>query len=418
MVKFTPVPEKVNSSIGIAAIMPIAISYNYPTHIPAVTEIEISQLAEKLLQELGVQHYNVTLCLTDDKEIRKLNHTYRYKNQATNVLSFPFADGLEEDLCYTEHRELGDVVISIDTALKEAQSFNQSPQYRLTWLIAHGLLHLLGYDHERSQQDAEIMTAKEKQLLTKVFQKRSIIMPQLAINVDHIATIRQARGGTEPDPVFAASICELAGAAGIVVHLREDRRHIQDRDIYLLRKTVKTKLNLEMGANKEIIDIACDIVPDMVTLVPEKRQELTTEGGLDVLSQQKKLAKVVKKFSKAGIPVSLFIDPDIGQIQASHEIGAQFVEIHTGRYCDATNEKHQDIEFDLIATAAAEASRCGLIVNGGHGLNYQNTARIAAMDTMEELSIGHAIISRAAFTGLEQAVKDMLHIIRTAQPRW
>ena len=397
--------------------MPIAISYNYPAQIPEVTEREILQLAEKLLLELGVNHYNVTICLTDDSEIRKLNHTYRYKDQATNVLSFPFAEGLEEDLSFIGLRELGDIVISIDTALKEAQSLNQSPKYRLTWLVAHGLLHLLGYDHERSPEDAEIMTTKEQHLLTKVFKTRSFPMPQLAINVDHIATIRQARGGIEPDPVFAASICELAGAKGIVVHLREDRRHIQDRDIYILRKTVKTKLNLEMGANKEIIDIACDIVPDMVTLVPEKRQELTTEGGLDILSQKKKLAKVVKKFSKAGIPVSLFIDPDINQIQASRDIGAQFVEIHTGRYCDAPNEKQQNIEYDLIVTAAKEASRCGLIVNGGHGLNYHNTARIAAIDTMEELSIGHAVISRAAFTGLEQAVKDMLQIIQAAQPR-
>ncbi|MEE4241326.1 MAG: pyridoxine 5'-phosphate synthase [Desulfopila sp.] len=398
--------------------MPIAISSHYRFPIPGLPETEIIELAERLLKELGVSHYNVTLCLTDDAEIRNLNHTYRYKNQATNVLSFPFAEGLEEDLSYTGLRELGDIVISIDTALKEAYSFNQSPKFRMTWLIAHGLLHLLGFDHERSAEDAANMVIQEKQLLNRIFKTRSCPMPQLAINVDHIATIRQARGGAEPDPVFAASICELAGAKGIVVHLREDRRHIQDRDVYLLRKTVKTRLNLEMGANNEIIDIACDIVPDLVTLVPEKRQELTTEGGLDVAAQKKKLAKVIKKFTKAGIPVSLFIDPDPAQIQASHDIGAQFVEIHTGRYCDALSEKQQDIEFDLIATAAEEASRRGLRVNGGHGLNYQNADRIAALSTIEELSIGHSVISRAAFTGLEQAVKDMLQIIQNAQVRW
>ena len=240
-------------------------------------------------------------------------------------------------------------------------------------------------------------------------------MVQLAINVDHVATIRQARGINEPDPVTAAAICELAGASGIVVHLREDRRHIQDKDVYLLRKTIKTKLNLEMGANKDIIAIALDVVPDMITLVPEKRQELTTEGGLDVVSQKKKLAKVVKKFDKAGIPVSIFVDPDGEQIKASQDIGAQFVEIHTGRYCDAQLETEREKEFEMIANAADEAHQLGLIVNGGHGLNYQNTAPIAALDTMEELSIGHAVISRSVFCGLETAVRDMLKIINNAQ---
>lgn len=239
-------------------------------------------------------------------------------------------------------------------------------------------------------------------------------MPHLAINVDHIATIRQARGINEPDPVAGAAICELAGAAGIVVHLREDRRHIQDRDVYLLRQTVKTKLNLEMGANKEIINIALDVKPDMITLVPEKRQELTTEGGLNVTGQKKKLAKTVEKMEKAGIPVSIFIDPDKKQIKAAHDIGATFVEIHTGRYCDALNEKERDDEFQLINRAAEEAFQRGLRVNAGHGLDYLTTSRIAALDTIEELSIGHAIITRAVFTGLDQAVREMKDIIGEA----
>ena len=237
-------------------------------------------------------------------------------------------------------------------------------------------------------------------------------MPKLAINVDHVSTIRQARGGVEPDPVLAASLCEIAGADGIVVHLREDRRHIQDADVYLLRKTVKTRLNLEMGAHPEIIKIALDVVPDMITLVPEKREELTTEGGLDVLSQKKKLAGVVKKFNKAGIPVSIFVDPDKEQIQASLDIGATYVEIHTGRYSDATTDEQVDHEFELIAEAAEYAYQQGLIVNGGHGLDYHNTGRIASLDAFHELSIGHAVISRSVFSGLEAAVKDMLAIIR------
>jgi pyridoxine 5-phosphate synthase len=241
------------------------------------------------------------------------------------------------------------------------------------------------------------------------------MMTHLAINVDHVATVRQARGTNEPDPVTAAAICELAGAAGIVVHLREDRRHIQDRDVRLLKETVKTKLNLEMGNAKEIVAFALDLVPDMVTLVPEKRQELTTEGGLDVISQKKKLAKTIDKMSKNNIPVSLFVDPDPEQIRASLDVGATFVEIHTGRYCDAETELEQEEEFSLIEAAAQEAYQIGLRVNAGHGLDYTNTARIAALDTIEELSIGHAVISRAIFVGIDQAVREMADIIRQAQ---
>ena len=240
-------------------------------------------------------------------------------------------------------------------------------------------------------------------------------MPHLAINVDHVATIRQARGTIEPDPVTAAALCELAGASGIVVHLREDRRHIQDRDVLLLRQTIKTRLNLEMGANREIIQFALDLKPDMVTLVPEKREELTTEGGLDVVSQKKKIGQTVKKMRSAGIPVSIFIDPDFEQIHAAGDIGATFIEIHTGKYCDAASETAREQEYQLIAAAADEASKMGLRVNAGHGLNYQNTAPIAALPTIDELSIGHAIISRAVFTGIDQAVREMLEIIRSAQ---
>ena len=239
-------------------------------------------------------------------------------------------------------------------------------------------------------------------------------MTQLAINVDHVATIRQARETNEPDPVAAASICELAGAAGIVVHLREDRRHIQDRDIHLLRQTVKTKLNLEMGANKEIIQIALQLKPDLITLVPEKRQELTTEGGLDVVNQKKKIGKVVEKMTKASIPVSIFSDPDPKQLNAAKDVGAIFVELHTGKYCDATGEGSTEHEFQLIADAAEHASQLGLRVCAGHGLGYQNTAPVAALNTIEELSIGHAIMARAIFTGLDQAVREMLAIVQRA----
>ncbi|RJX26226.1 MAG: pyridoxine 5'-phosphate synthase [Desulfurivibrio sp.] len=235
-------------------------------------------------------------------------------------------------------------------------------------------------------------------------------MVKLAINVDHVATLRQARGIDEPDPVLAAGICELAGAAGIVVHLREDRRHIQDRDVILLRQTVKTKLNLEMGAAEEIINIALNLKPDMVTLVPEKRAELTTEGGLDVIGQQQHLARVIAQMKEAGIPVSLFINPDAAQIKAAKKVGATFVEIHTGRYSDATSDEEQEREFAMIVAAVNAAHGAGLRINAGHGLNYRNTARIAALDKIEELSIGHAVMARAIYVGLDQAVREMLDL--------
>ncbi|KPK23786.1 MAG: pyridoxine 5'-phosphate synthase [Desulfobacterales bacterium SG8_35_2] len=236
-------------------------------------------------------------------------------------------------------------------------------------------------------------------------------MMKLAVNVDHVATLREARGISEPDPVLAAGICELAGAEGIVVHLREDRRHIQDRDVLLLRQTVKTKLNLEMGAAAEIIRFALDLLPDMVTLVPEKRKELTTEGGLNVAGQKKKLKSVIARMNDAGIPVSLFVDPDPRQIEAAINVEATFVEIHTGRYADATTEDEREREFELIAAAAAGAYEAGLRVNAGHGLNYVNTARIAGLETIEELSIGHAIMARAIFVGLDHAVREMLGLM-------
>ncbi len=375
---------------------------------------EIQHIAERLLELSETAEFQINIVFTGDDELQQLNFQYRNKPEPTNVLSFPLMDGAAPSLAKLPIKELGDIIISVERAEAETLLYNQSLHQRLSWLMAHGLLHLLGYDHEKSKKDADIMYVKEQQLLqqTDTFGRKK--MAHLAINVDHVATIRQARGITEPDPVTAAAICELAGAAGIVVHLREDRRHIQDRDVRILRETVQTKLNLEMGAAREIIEIALDIRPDMVTLVPEKRAELTTEGGLDVVAQKKKLAKTIARMNKGNIPVSLFIDPDLEQVKAAHEIGATFVELHTGTYADAAGEKERDRQFDLIRRTAEEAYLLGLRVNAGHGLNYSNTAPIAALDCIEELSIGHAIISRAVFSGLEKAVRDMRAIIEHA----
>ncbi len=370
-------------------------------------------LGGQLLVLLGQENKEVSLVLLDDAAMAEFNERFRHKQGPTNVLSFP------ADKVPGQEYELGDILVSVETAMREAREEGISVHHRICRLMAHGLLHLLGMDHDRSEEEALAMWDRELELMTLLrntdYQpSRRKTMPHLAINVDHVATVRQARGIDQPDPVLAAGICELAGAEGIVVHLREDRRHIQDRDVRILRQTVKTKLNLEMAAVKEIVGIALDIGPDMVTLVPEKRKELTTEGGLDVLKGGKKLAKTIAKMNKAGIPVSLFVDPDAAQIEAAAEMGATFVELHTGRYCDAATEKERDREFRLIEESALLAFESGLRVNAGHGLDYLSTARIAALPTIEELSIGHAIISRAVLVGLDQAVREMLAIVKGA----
>jgi len=237
-------------------------------------------------------------------------------------------------------------------------------------------------------------------------------MARLMVNIDHIATLREARGIHYPDPVYAAGIAEMAGASGIIVHLREDRRHINDRDVRILRDVVKTKMNLEMAAAPEIVEIACSIKPDMVTLVPEKRKELTTEGGLDVVQFSDKLAKVIEKTHKKGILASLFIDPEEAQISMAARISADMIEIHTGAYSDAKSEKIREKEFKKVVTAAIMGKKLGLGVNAGHGLHYHNTREIAAIKEIDELSIGHSIIARAVFVGLDRAVRDMLDLMR------
>ncbi|MBD2121273.1 pyridoxine 5'-phosphate synthase [Trichocoleus sp. FACHB-262] len=237
-------------------------------------------------------------------------------------------------------------------------------------------------------------------------------MPTLGVNIDHIATIRQARRTVEPDPVAAAVLAELAGADGITVHLREDRRHIQDRDVRLLRQTVRTRLNLEMAATDEMVAIALDIKPDYVTLVPERREEVTTEGGLEIAGQQERMAQVVAQLQNAGIPVSLFIDADPAQIQASTAVGAKFIELHTGRYAEAHDEVSRAKELEVLAEGCRQAIAAGLRVNAGHGLTYWNVYPVACLEGMEELNIGHTVISRAALVGLERAVREMKQAMR------
>jgi len=235
-------------------------------------------------------------------------------------------------------------------------------------------------------------------------------MATLGVNVDHIATIRQARGGKEPDPVVAATLAETAGAHGITAHLREDRRHIQDRDIYLLKQIVATRLNLEMAATPDIVKVAIDVLPFMVTLVPERREERTTEGGLVVAGKERDFTSALESFGNNHILVSLFIDPDIQQIKAAKRIGATHIELHTGYYANAKGQACID-ELERLRDAALVALKLGLRVNAGHGLNYYNVAPVAGIAGMEELNIGHSIISRAVLVGMDRAVQDMLALI-------
>ena len=235
-------------------------------------------------------------------------------------------------------------------------------------------------------------------------------MASLGVNIDHIANVRQARRTTEPDPVTMAFLAELGGADGITVHLREDRRHIQDRDLKILRETIRTRLNLEIAPTTEMLDIALKVKPNFVTLVPERREEVTTEGGLDVMSFKKKLKEIISKLHNADIPVSLFIDPIQDQINVSSQIGVNWIELHTGSYAEALF-KEKALELAKIKEATAIAKSIGLHVNAGHGLTYQNVEAIASIQGIEELNIGHTIISRAIAIGLKEAVKEMKLLI-------
>ncbi|MEJ5301446.1 MAG: pyridoxine 5'-phosphate synthase [Thermodesulforhabdaceae bacterium] len=236
-------------------------------------------------------------------------------------------------------------------------------------------------------------------------------MVRLAVNVDHVATLRQARKAKNPDPIAAAILAELGGAQGIVVHLREDRRHIQDRDLELLRQTVKTHLNLEMAITEEMLAIATRIKPDRVTLVPERREELTTEGGLNVVDQEVKVQDAISTLHRAGIEVSLFIDPAVQQIQAASRVRADVVELHTGIFAEAKTVEERRRQFEILRNAAKLAKELGLNVHAGHGVDYENVLWLREISEIEEFSIGHAIVARAVLVGMEQAVRDMVRLL-------
>jgi pyridoxine 5-phosphate synthase len=236
-------------------------------------------------------------------------------------------------------------------------------------------------------------------------------MAQLGVNIDHVATVRQARRTTEPDPVWAATLAQLGGADGITLHLREDRRHIQERDLRVLRETVTVKLNLELAASAEIVAIACQTRPDQATLVPEKREEVTTEGGLDVIANRAAVERAVADLRASGITISLFLDPDARQIEAAARLGAEAVELHTGQYATAEGAEAQAAQLAKLQSAAEKVRSLGLVLHAGHGLTYRNVKPIAAIEGMSELNIGHSIVARAIMVGFEQAVREMKSLI-------
>ena len=237
-------------------------------------------------------------------------------------------------------------------------------------------------------------------------------MPRLGVNIDHVATVRQARRAPEPDPVHAAVLAELGGAEGITVHLRSDRRHIQDRDVEILRQVVKTRLNLEMASTQEMLRIALTVKPDQVTLVPERREELTTEGGLDVVLNSVQLRPAIKMLEEGGIHVSLFVDPDLEQVKESHRIDARAVEINTAAFADARDLRSRETALRKVVDAARLASKLGLAVHAGHGLTYTNVGPVAKVSEMAELNIGHSIVARALMVGMERAVREMIEVLR------
>ncbi len=383
----------------------------------------LKEKLEKALSLLGLPEGEVTFVFMDDEAITHYNRTYLNRPYPTNVISFSQREGAFPGV---QPRLLGDVLISLETAFREAEAYGLPKRHYLLSLAVHGLLHLLGHEHERGRFAAKLMLEKEIKLLSallgpkgarmiKFLRRREYMPAKLAVNVDHVATVREARKVNYPDPIHAAVLAELGGAHGIVVHLREDRRHIQDRDVRLLREIVKTKLVLEMAATEEMIKIAKEVKPDQVTLVPERRQEITTEGGLKVKGRTAKVREAVEELKEAGLKVSIFIDPDPEQLKAAAKTGADIVELHTGHYAEAKGPEEMDLEFSRLEEAARVARDLGFEVHAGHGLHYGNISPVAAIPEIEEFSIGHAIVARAIMVGMKEAVREMLCLIERAR---
>lgn len=374
----------------------------------------LKKTIESIFQILQRKKKSLSLVLTNDKTIQTYNFIYLNRDYPTNVLSFR-----------GEGNYLGDVIISIERAKVEANFYRLPFKDYLISLIVHGILHLYNYDHERGHYAPWLMLKNEIKLMQELaknkgdiinFLKRREYMPaKLAVNVDHVATVREARKTYYPDPVHAAVLAELGGADGIVVHLRLDRRHIKERDVQIISEIIKTKLILEMAIDRNLIEFAKKIKPHQVTLVPERVDEITTEGGMELEGRVDEVKKVVNELNKAGIKVSLFLNPDPKAIELGKKTGAQIVELHTGSYADAKGEEDRLKELERIEIAAHLAKDLGFIVHAGHGLNYENIGPISAIPEIEEFSIGHSIIGRAIMVGMKEAVREMKELILRAR---
>ncbi len=375
------------------------------------------RIKKLLSSHVAFKTRTVSLVFCDDATIRELNAKYLGRNWPTNVLSF-----LIEDKSF-----LGEIIISVSRAREESEFYGLNFENYLLALIVHGLVHLLGHDHEKGWYAPWLMLKTElkffekvafrqgKEAVIKFLRRREYMPAKLAVNVDHVATVREARKAPYPDPVAAAVMVELGGADGVVVHLRLDRRHIKERDVRLIKEVIKTKLILEMAISEEFVDFAKEIKPYQVTLVPERPEEVTTEGGLELRGRVKEIKKVVKELNAAGIKVSLFLNPEEKAMELARKVGAQIVEIHTGIYAEAETEEERLKELEKVELAARVAKDLGLIVHAGHGLSYENIGPIAAIPEIEEFSIGHSIISRAIFVGLKDAVREMKELILRAR---
>ncbi len=395
----------------------MAVYFQYIEIEPFAPEKEkrLRSLINRAFKILGRPSKGLTLIFTDNKTISLYNTKYLKRPYPTNVIAFPSS----------EKNYLGDIMISLEKASEEATLYGVNHEKYLLILIFHGFLHLYGYDHEKGLYSPWLMLKNEIKLAKALgygenevmnFLKRREYMPaKLAVNVDHVATVREARKTYYPDPVHAAVLAELGGADGIVVHLRLDRRHIKERDVRIIREIIKTKLILEMAIDKDLIKFAKEVKPYQVTLVPERVEEVTTEGGMELEGRVEEVKKVVKELNKVGIKVSLFVNPDEKTLELAKKTGAQIVELHTGMYADAEEEEKKWQEFERLERAAHLAKELGFIVHAGHGLNYENIGPVAAIPEIEEFSIGHSIVSRAIMIGMKEAVKEMKELILRAR---
>jgi len=376
---------------------------------------EIKEKIKKAFSIFGLRVKSLSLIFTNDEIIRDYNLQFLKRPYPTNVLAFP-----SEEKGY-----LGDIIISLERASSEAKIYGLSYHHYLYLLLGHGFLHLLGYDHERGVYSPWLMLKNEIKLAKELgygdertlnFLKRREYMPaKLAVNVDHVATVREARKTYYPDPVHAAVLAELGGADGIVVHLRLDRRHIKERDVRIIREIIKTKLILEMAIDQTLIEFAKEVKPYQVTLVPERVEEITTEGGMELEGRVEEVKEAVKQLNKAGIKVSLFLNLDERALELAKKTGAQIVELHTGLYAEAEDEELRLKELERLERAAHFAKDLGFIVHAGHGLNYENIGPVAAIPEIEEFSIGHSIVARAIMVGMKEAVREMKELILRAR---